>query len=144
MKYFYRDDAVLIAAIVAIIVVLILIGMFSVAQTYDYKVSWLANTETDMWRYRVYLWEGKDTTQSPFVEGTAAEGYADYFYKFVNHENVDTIKTTVSSPMNGNYLQVAVAAEDSSSNLSVIAVSNFLKKDDKQAPAQPKKVEVDY
>ena len=144
MRDFDTAEVFLIAATIAIVIVLVLIGMFSHAQTYDYKVSWLANTETDMWRYRVYLWEGKDTTQSPLTVGTAAEGYVDYFYKFVSHENTDTIKTTVSSPMNGNYLQVAVAAEDSSSNLSVIAVSNFLKKDDKQAPSQPKEVEVNY
>lgn len=140
-----KDNYYHIIAVGVIILLALLIFIFGHAQDYTYKASWLTNKEPDMWRYAVYFWEGKDTTSSPFKEGVAAQTYNDYFLMYVVHDSSkDTTFANIVSTMNGNWMQIAVAAQDSAGNLSGVAVSNFLKKEDKQPPAQPKDVEVSY
>jgi len=138
--------AVTILLIVSILLILIALVVYLNSQSniHEFKISWMPNSEPDMKEYRLYWWVGTDTLQSPFVEGTAAQSYNQYFVKTIPHIfGIDTMRTTYGNALDGKWVQAALAAVDSSGNISNIGVSNFLKKDDTIAPNIPDGLRLD-
>jgi len=129
--------------VVVLVLVALGIGLLTQTAAHTYIITWSANTEPDMKEYRLYIWEGADTTQSPFEPGISGNSYQQHFVKTIPHQfGVDTITTTYDAIQNGEWIQAAVAAVDSAGNVSGVGVSNFLRKVDTTPPTPPKQVKV--
>lgn len=118
---------------------LMLVSCNLFAQDGDFKLLWDYNTEPDMSHYNVFLLSAPDTTQSPFVQNGNADEIREWFVISVNHNELqaldpDTARYIFSSALDGNYLQAALTAVDTTGLESLVAVSGFYKKEDATRP----------
>ena len=91
------------------------------ADSRAYNVDWQLNSEEDMDHYNLYVWQGTDTLQCPFVQNGPADNQ--YFIKAIPHPDI-------ALPAMGNtnfigtadgvtYLSVAMTAVDKAGNPSL-------------------------
>lgn len=106
------------------------------AQSNDYDFIWDPNIEPDIKSYKIWIWEGKDTTQA-VIENFQYHGEFPHD-SLVVAWGLDSLVLvdTYSSLENGEYLKWAIKAIDFDLNQSVnYAYSKAYKKDDKVCPA---------
>ena len=105
------------------------------AQDNAYDFIWDANSEPDMYSYRIWVWEGADTV------GITIDDFA-YHGEF-SHDSLVTeyypeplrLVDTYISAENGEYLKFAGKAVDDSGFISInYSYSPFVKKDDSIPP----------
>ena len=101
------------------------------------KAQWKSNSESDLKGYRLFVWHGADTSNSPFVKATAAALYNNLFRDSIMAQTIDTMRFNFLEAADGGYIQAALSAYDILGNESNIAASNFLQLPDSAAPALP-------
>jgi len=135
-----REHVIIIAIIV--IALLTVIYLLKSSETHKFKILWDGNTEPDMKEYWIYLWQGFDTLDCPFNEGTHPSD--DYLFRTVPHDGVHRylIETNEIS-LDGRWLRAAAVAVDDSGNVSAPALSNFYWTEWAKAPEPPKNMEIE-
>lgn len=89
----------------------------------EYEITW--NTDTSVVNYKVFLWEGTTQMSSPFTDGQ------DYLSpdvsSFLLTETANSAYTVILAN-NGQFVQVAVVAENVHGLYSELGVSAFIVK----------------
>lgn len=118
------------------ITVLLLLAICLFAKTNKYDLVFMKVPDKDAYGYQVWFCEGPDTTMFLWPDSFKWVG-------FFSHDSLvsiygDTLRLSDIYPSeeNGEFLQAAVIAADSSLNLSEVSFSGFYQKLDKMPPAK--------
>lgn len=107
------------------------------AQTHLYKVSWQLNQEIDVKEYAIYIGV---VDSLPIILDSL-----DYTGTF-NHDSLkilsDTAVVLVRSDLDGKWIYAGGTAGDHSNNISGMAISPPLKKDDRFAPGEIRELNI--
>lgn len=119
------------------ILLTLFIVICSIADMNNYNLVFKKNPEPDMLGYKIWFWEGPDTS-------VAILWPDDFIYiGLFSHDSLvaiygDTLELVdiYPSEMNGEYLQGAAVAVDSALNESSVSFTKFYKKEDLNPPSQ--------